>query len=171
MPVYTEILSNEDILNLIPADCKRVFIIGCGACTNESIAFKNNVPIYNVPIGETMYPFATCMELKRIKRVLEDKNYIVKTQYFNDIDGFLCMDDINRELYHLDIEVEPDLIMCLCCPSGLTALKKKIPKIPVVCISKVKGTIAYVYKETDNSRVIVKNKSQVILFGDNHAKL
>lgn len=171
MPVYTEILSNEEIVNLIPEDCKRVFIIGCGACTNESIAFKKKVPIFNILAGETKYPFGTSMELKRIKKDLEDKGYIVNTQYFNDIDGFLCMDDINRELYHLDIEVEPDLIMCLCCPSGLTALKKKISRIPVVCISKVKGTIAYVYEETDNSRVIVKNKSQVILFGDNHAKL
>lgn len=67
MPIYTEIMSDSQILHLIPAQCHKIFLIGCGACTNESLAYKNDIPIYKDCIG-VPYPYATSKELKRIKK-------------------------------------------------------------------------------------------------------
>ena len=46
MPVYTELLSDDEIISIVPKNYHNLLIIGCGACTNESIAYKYGYPIF-----------------------------------------------------------------------------------------------------------------------------
>lgn len=43
MPVYSEVLDDNTIINLV-RDYKNILLLGCGACMNESLAFKNDTP-------------------------------------------------------------------------------------------------------------------------------
>lgn len=45
MPVYSEVLDDNTIINLV-RDYKNILLLGCGACMNESLALKNDTPIY-----------------------------------------------------------------------------------------------------------------------------
>ena len=144
MPVYTEILSDDEIIGIVTDAYKRLLILGCGACTNESIAYRKCYPIFLKKDDEDIYPYATVMELKRVKHLLESKGHEVSIKYFNDIDGFFCMTNVNDDDYCLELDDSVDAILCLCCPCGIAALKRIISTIPLFGISKLKGTLAYV---------------------------
>ena len=106
------------------------------------------------------------MELKRIQRLFEKAGYNVSIKYFNDIDGFFCMKDINKDNYHLDWKEVPDAILCMCCPSGVSALRRAFTSIPSLGITKLRGTLSYVYEDAEGVRMIIKDKSKAIVFGE-----
>lgn len=161
MPIYTEVMSDEQILEMLPAQCCNIFIVGCGACTNESLAYKNDVPIFK-DCTDVLYPYATRMELRRITKMLQKKGFSVEYKYFDDIGRFLCMNNSEQNNYSLEWKKSPDVICCMCCNSGYSAIKKAISSIPIRIISQIKGVISYSFKDIDNSRIIVKEQSIVI---------
>lgn len=166
MPVYTELLSDDQIISIVPDNYHNLLIIGCGACTNESIAFKCGYPIFKLEEEEEIYPYATVMELKRIQNLLEKNGYNVSIKYYNDIDGFFCMKNINNDNYTLEWKNVPDAILCMCCPGGISALKKTVGSIPLLGITKLMGTLSYVYEDREGTRVIIKEKSKAVVFGE-----
>lgn len=168
MPVYTEILSDDEIMRVVSEKYKRVLIIGCGACTNESLAYKCGYPIFKIKDDEKVYPYATFTELKRIQILLEERGYDVSIKYYEDIDGFFCMKDINRDDYVLEWTQMPDVILCLCCPCGIAGLRKVIDGIPLVGISRLKGVLSYSYRDIEGAREIVFEKSKAFILGDNY---
>ena len=165
MPIYTEIMSDSQILHLIPTQCHNIFLIGCGACTNESLAYRNDLPIYKECIGAP-YPYATSIELSRIKKLLQKNGFFVECKYFDDISGFLCMNHLGQNDYSLEWNELPDIILCMCCSSGYAAIKKAIPTILVETVSQIKGVISYSYKDIGNTRIIVKEQSVVVPIKD-----
>jgi hypothetical protein len=76
------------------------------------------------------------------------------------------MKDVNKDNYVLDWREVPDAILCICCPSGLSALRKKYTSIPLLEISKLRGTLSYVYEDMEGMRRIVEDKSKAIVFGE-----
>lgn len=152
---------DSKILDLIPIQCHNIFLIGCGACTNESLAYRNSIPIYKDCVG-VPYPYATSIELRRIEKMLQKNGFSVECKYFNDIGGFLCMNHVGHNDYSLEWKKLPDIILCMCCTSGCEAIKKVIPSIPVIAVSETKGVISYLYEDIDNTRIIIKEQSTVI---------
>ena len=152
---------DSKILDLIPIQCHNIFLIGCGACTNESLAYRNSIPIYKDCVG-TPYPYATSIELRRIKKMLQKNGFSVECKYFNDIGGFICMNHVGQNDYPIEWKKLPDIILCMCCKSGYDAIKKLIHSIPVISVSETKGVISYSYKDIDNTRIIIKEESTVI---------
>lgn len=47
MAVYSEIISNDKILSLMPPSAHSILIVACGGCVNESLAFKNGCQIFD----------------------------------------------------------------------------------------------------------------------------
>ena len=70
----------------------------------------------------------------------------------------------------IELDDSVDAILCLCCPCGIAALKRIISTIPLFGISKLKGTLAYVYKDVhkneQDARVIIPDKSRAIIIGE-----
>lgn len=94
--------------------------------------------------------------------MLQKNGFSVECKYFDDINGFLCMNHLGQNDYPLEWKELPDIILCMCCNSGYVAIKKAISSISVKTMSQVKGVISYSYKDIGNTRIIVKEQSMVI---------
>lgn len=165
MPVYSDILSNESIIRALQGKYKIIAIIGCGACTNESLAYKNFLPIFDTNKNGYIYPYATAAELLRLESFLKSEGYIVETKYFNDINGFVCMREINGENpYPIIWHSEPDIILALCCGCGRDVISEMFPHIPVVKIAQQVGALFYSYVDKNGKRLICRDQSGVVQF-------
>lgn len=163
MPVYSDILSNEKIIRVLQGKYKIVAIIGCGACTNESLAYKNFLPIFDTNKNGYIYPYATAAELLRLESFLKGEGYQVEIKYFNDIDGFVCMRKINGENpYPIIWNSEPDIILSLCCGSGCDVISEMFPHTPIVKITQQVGTLFYSYADENGKRMISRDQSVVV---------
>jgi hypothetical protein len=159
MPIYSETLNDYQILRMIGRKHKRILVIGCGACMNESLAFKYNIPLY---VDNLETPSATIIELKRIKKMLIDNGYQVEIKYYNSINGFYCMTNVSVTEYPLDRSCSPDVILVLSCNSGCEGLRDKLPTAKIIRITELIGGVTYGYKDVDCQRIIVANESMVI---------
>ena len=165
MPVYSNILCDEAIIKILQEKYKKVAIIGCGACTNESLAYKNSLPIFDTNKNGYIYPYATAAELLRLESFLKSRGYQVEIKYFNDIDGFVCMRKISGENpYPIIWHSEPDIILALCCGGGRDVISEIFPHSPVIKITQQVGTLFYSYADENGKRIICRNQSVVVPF-------
>lgn len=163
MPIYSEVFSDTEILGLLNRQYKKVAIVGCGACTNESLAYKNSLPIFVNKHGNIIYPYATVSELLRIKSVLCREKYQVEIQYYNDVEGFVCMKKTSAiDTYAISWDNQPDIILTLCCGAGYETIREMFPKIPVVKITNQIGFLFYSYIDNKTARLICRERSAVI---------
>lgn len=163
MPVYYEILNNEGIMRVLQGKYKKIAIIGCGACTNESLAYKNSLPIFDTNKNGHIYPYATAAELLRLESFLKSEGYQVETKYYNDIDGFVCMSEENGENpYPIIWHSEPDIILALCCGGGREVISETFPHTPVVKIMQQAGALFYSHVDADGKRMICSDQSVVV---------
>lgn len=93
MPIYSEVIDDKSILQILQDKYNKVLLIGCGACMNESLAYKYDMPITK---DSSSVPFATACELARLAKLLSENGFIAETKFYNDIDGFFAW-----EMYQL----------------------------------------------------------------------
>lgn len=165
MAVYSEVLPNDVILRKILAlkDVDRILIIGCGGCMNESLAYKNNLPVYLFENGGEKEPFSTLNELEKIKEYLETNDYSVDLCIIKEGTPILCIysDDYEFEFY-TDNNI-PSIILALCCPAGIVGLRAKLDSnIPIVCITFQKGILAYSFIDSNGKRDIILKNSRIL---------
>jgi hypothetical protein len=67
MAVYSIPFELEEILAEVRGKFQKILVIGCGGCTNESLAYIHKIPITNVN-GHELTPIATNEELEKSKR-------------------------------------------------------------------------------------------------------
>lgn len=164
MAVYSEVLDNQKILTMLKNRYKRVLIIGCGGCMNESLAFKNHLPIFKMDDSLNFIPFAVTQEMIRISIFLKLHEFEVNSFLINEGMPVLCIYSDQNDVFFFEDRNKPDVIVALCCAAGLVGLNAKFrSKIPVLHITKQLGQIAYSYKDLNGERIIVYNKSKAIL--------
>jgi len=159
MPIYSETLKDEDILRILGNRYQNVLVIGCGACMNESLAYRYSLPIFK---GSPDIPYATVLELCRVEKLLADNGYKVETKYYNDINGFYCMTDIAVDSYPTDWTIKQNVILILSCNSGCEGLRLRLPNANIVRITKLIGGIPYEYLDKGDQRIIIKTESTII---------
>lgn len=161
MPIYSEVIDDKSILQILQDKYNKVLLIGCGACMNESLAYKYDMPITK---DSPSVPFATACELTRLAKLLSENGFIAETKFYDDIDGFFCMGDVSIDKYPVDNVASFDIILILSCGAGYLALCDKVPDSKIVKITKSLGSISYSYDDIDNKRYIVKGESKMIPF-------
>ena len=154
MPKYSELLSDEEIIGMISPDSKRILLLACSGCINESLAFKHSLPI--ISYGDTeRYP-AIESECVRLTKLLIAKGFSVDTLYLPP--GTKCIRNLDEEQFSLPSKINPDIILVLACPDGLWGLSKLIKDIPMIRISKWMGTIFYRYHDNGIERRVERGK-------------
>lgn len=162
MPVYSKTIEDAQILQLVQGKYSRIFLIGCGACMNESLALQNDLPITESLEESKIAPCATAYELRRIANILTDHGYQVEIQYFNDIDGFLCTSEIGHQSHKICWTKNPDVILALCCSAGFHAIKEQFSDIDVIKITRQIGLIMYSFSDQTGKRIIDAEQSKII---------
>ncbi len=162
MPIYSETIQNDEILNILKHRCKKVLLIGCGACMNESLAYLHDLPLSVKGEREEYYPIPVIKELKRIAKMLEENGYEVNYEYLAEGSNSRCMIDSTKEIYNVSYESKPEMILVLSCPAGREGIKSTIKDTPVINITRQKGFLFYKYETNlDGSRNIIKKESKV----------
>jgi hypothetical protein len=168
MGVYTEVLPDKEIISKCEG-FNTVVIVGCGSCTNESLAFLNETLITktiqkeNGQIDTIRYE-VTC-EIERIRKTLEVYRHKVEQILINDGKNSVCtIDDNNIELYKRQIPIA-DVYLTLCCPSGQMGLGEIIGNFHTILpIMKVVGTLYCHFEEIEGCQKIIKEKSKILPF-------
>ena len=159
MPIYSNTLSDESILRILRDKYHNILVIGCGACMNESLAYKYKLPIYN---ESPDIPYATVHELGRISELLSKNGYSVTTKYYNDINGFYCMADVSVDRYPIDWSEKPDIILLLSCNAGVDGLQDLLPSVNIVRITELIGGIPYGFNDKGNQRVMDEIETTIL---------
>lgn len=163
MPVYSEVLSDCEIVDLIGKKYNNILIVGCGACMNESLSFKYNIPIFIKDKMGNKIPYAVTQEVIRISRMLSSKGYDARTEVFPEGSNSRCMINNTAPKHLLCLEPKPDAILALSCPSGVFGMEGVIKDIPIVRITKQKGYLAYTYKENEDGSTIMMIENSKVL--------
>lgn len=162
MPIYSESIQNNEILNILKNKYKNVLLIGCGAYMNESLAYLYDLPLSVKGKRDEYYPVPVIKELKRIAKMLEENGYEVNYEYIPEGSNSCCMIDNTKEIYNVSFESKPEIVLVLSCPAGREGIKATIKEIPVIHITKQKGFLFYKYETNlDGSRNIIKKESKV----------
>jgi len=156
MPKYSEVLSDEEILGMINPTYKKVLLLGCGGCMNESLAFKHNLQIISYG-EEKSYP-AIEVECQRLKSVLMNNGFLVDTIILPPGSNARCIRDLGSKPFTLPNRIQPDVILVLACPDGLWGISSRIIDVPLLRISKWGGTIFYRYSDDSKERKIEMGK-------------
>jgi hypothetical protein len=162
MAVYSEVISNESILKSIPENVKNILIVACGGCMNESLAYKNDCPIF-MHVNDEAIPYASFSEAHRIVEFLNIRGYSSNAKVIPCGTPVLCIySEDYKFVFHEDF-FQPDAILALCCDAGLQGLKL-IFSVPVISITKRRGLLFYTYQDLPNgNRITLKKKSATIL--------
>ena len=162
MAVYSEIISDEMILSSIPTKSKNILIVACGGCMNESLAFKNNSPIF-VTENDELVPYASKSEAERIMRFLSDHGFSVRAKTIRDGMPVLCIYSEEYQFEFCEKSFVPDAVLALCCEAGILGLGIRFV-VPVIPITQQLGYLAYTYKDSAGKRNIIRERSKAIFF-------
>lgn len=80
MPLYSQILSNDCILNMINSSYKRILLLGCGGCMNESLAFLHSCLIVIHNETDTFPAIET--KCNRLIELLYSHGFLAKKLFF-----------------------------------------------------------------------------------------
>ena len=161
MAVFSIIFPVEKILSLIQGKYRKVLVVGCGGCNNESLAYVNNWEIcdhIDASIGR-----ATARELDGITSVLTENCFEVKSTA-------VPLGGVNAVCirYNPHPNFKPDVILALCCAAGTFGMRDDLraagDKIPIFQITSNGGQLAYYYFVKDNKRWIDYSRSRVIKY-------
>jgi len=163
MAVYSKIFSDDKLLSLLPENVQNIFIITCGGCANESLAYDNDHPVLVFDKDVSATPYASYVEAKRIATMLETKGFNVNVKTLRGEMSILCVfsKDANDILNMVN---SPDVIITISCVSGALGLQLLIPKTPVIPAAYQVGYISYTYKDEGDHRKILKDHSSCLLF-------
>jgi hypothetical protein len=156
LAVFSEIINEQKLFDSIPYTCKNILVFACGGCINESLAYKDDVPILKG--GQ---PFASKIEAKRISDLLTQKGYDTRIKVLDGEMPVLCIYECSSSAVDSE-QFTPDVILALSCHSGVAGLEMLQAK-PVIPLTNQIGYIAYTYKDIDNDRMMIKTKTTVRL--------
>lgn len=158
MAVYSKILSDKEILSLIPKNSKHILIVACGGCVNESLAYDHDEPIFTFDEDGNVTPYASNIEAKRFAKFLGAEGFAVDIKLLTGDMPVLCIySESGTDI--LDTNNEPDVILTLSCPSGSIGLQV-ITDTPVFPITIQVGYLSYTYKDKDGKRLILRDSSR-----------
>lgn len=170
MGVYTKLIPDSQIKNCC-IGYDAVVILGCGACTNESLAYqKKDGLISEIRIdskGQTFeFPLAVNNEMERISSMLENIGHTVRAMHVNVYGGIaVCnpkVDSINLIKDEIPLG---DVILAICCPAGQLGIKRIIENsIDVLPAVDVVGTLYCHFIKKNGKSIIDKNKCVVCSF-------
>jgi hypothetical protein len=163
MAVFSEIKADSIILGKLGDRYKKILLVGCGGCTNESLAYTNHLPIFDEFEGQRISA-ATKYETDRIKELLENNGYKVEITLIPLSQNALCIrHDGEKFQMNPNSKFEPDVILAMRCLAGAFGIHSDIEgKIQVMPIMEQKGQLAYYYEEKDKKTIIVYEKSAVL---------
>lgn len=169
MGVYTEISSDAHIVAMSKG-FKKVAILGCGACTNESIAYSKGLPLVTrVPqdSGDIQeIPHAVSYEMERIAELLAEQGLVIETKVINAYgEEFVCSaSDEGLESLREAIP-SGDAILALCCPAGQMGIRRILGEtIEILSLVRTTGTLYCHYEDIGEAREIVGKRCSVIPF-------
>lgn len=156
MPQYSEILSDENILNMVKPYYKKVLLLGCGGCMNESLAFLHSSPLVAHGSKDT-FP-ALEFELNRLSKLLESNGLSTKTLIIPPGSNLNCIRNIHGTKFTLPKDFNIDVILVLSCPAGQGGISKTLKNIPLINITKLSGQLYYKFLDDGKKRIIVNGK-------------
>ena len=156
MPQYSQILSDEIILNMVKPYYKKVLLLGCGGCMNESLAFLHSCPLV-VHGKKDTFP-ALESELNRLVELLNNNGLSAKTLILPPESNLNCIRNIHGERFSLPKALPIDVILVLSCPAGQGGLLRTLKNIPMINITKLTGELYYKFLDDGKKRIIVNGK-------------
>jgi hypothetical protein len=162
MPVYSEVLSDQEILKTVRNCYQNVLVIGCGSCMNESLSYLHDLPIFTKDNNGNNVPFSVLSEKKRIVDMLNNEGFHANYQALLPHSNTLCQIDNDKEIYQLSVNSDTEIVLAVCCPAGIIGLKTGV-EIPIIRITKQKGFLAYRHTDdSDGVRRMIQEHSKVL---------
>jgi len=162
MPIYSEPLSDGEILKLLKDNYNHVLLLGCGSCMNESLAYKNDLPIFAKDESGKIVSYAVHSELIRLTNFLKEQGVNTRYELLPEGSNSRCMLNYSEELYPLPLYPRPEIIVSLGCPSCKFGIEMMSDGVPVVKATRQLGYLAYGHvTEADGTRRIIKEKSRL----------
>jgi hypothetical protein len=162
MPVYSEVLNDEEILKLIKDKYKNILVIGCGSCMNESLAYLHDSPIFVKGTDSKINPYSVLIEIQRITNLLYKEGYHASYLALPSHSNTLCQINCDEDIYPLSMDTNTEIILAVCCPAGVSGLKATANGVNIIKITRQKGVLAYRFTDAPNGvRRMVKEYSRV----------
>jgi hypothetical protein len=169
MGVYSNMLSDEILLKAVE-DFKRIIIVGCGGCANDSLAHDKNIPqrmIFLDQLGVKPAPDAVTEEANRLKGIFKSKIKDVGVA-FGAAMCSLCVDEKTDELEWVKACRDVEAVIVLSCSAGVIGVKTRLGKTAkVIPGMKTVGLHFSYYKVFDVEKglfCVDKEKSAFIRF-------
>ena len=163
MPVYSETIAADYIFEKLPHKTNNILIVGCGACMNESLAYKYNTPIFIKNDLNRIIPISIINELERVKLLLAQQGYKSEYEVLPEDSNSRCMINLNQKQYKPNNKMCPDVVLALCCNAGVYGLKKLFKDIPIIKITIQRGVLAYGYKDNSLGQRIIEQEHSIVL--------
>lgn len=172
MSVYSEMLPDDKIFKSL-GNFKRIVIIGCDGCGNDSLAFNKNLSqkaLFDSHQGQyRAVPDAILEEANRLKAKLicaaTDIRIIIAKSLCSNPTG-----DQPAEWIKLCHETEA--VLCLCCSAGILGIKQSLGKTAKVIPGMKTVGVLYLYRIYDPVKGLIcidKNRSVVIPFSNKYS--
>ena len=153
MSNFSSVISDSQILEIVKTkEARRVLILGCNGCMNESLALTRKKPLMNYKKEVPYEPIFS--ECDRICNLL-DKNGITSSfEVLGRENNALCIRDNNQDDYSLSEENLPDLVMIMSCPAGIWSMKECLSGVAVVGSTEYKGVFSFSYIDDTEKKEI-----------------
>lgn len=155
MPIYSRVISNAKIQEIVHHKFKKVLLLACGGCMNESLAYDYHLPIAIHDQGQDIYP-AIQYECNRIISMFRYLGIVSDFRVLPSGSNSRCMINLNAPLYSPSVDLfekkQYDAVLVLSCPAGFIGISQQYIGIPIFIITDQKGMLRYTYD--DNSRTV-----------------
>jgi hypothetical protein len=176
--IFCTLLSDNELLEAIKP-YNSATIVYCVTCTNISVAYQKNLPIYEVKGDEqtgapTIVRRGIVDESIRIKEFL-DSNGIKSSTFEYNIPCLVALDNripnalngAGKDTMLLGASSESEAVLALCCSVGILGLKRRITDgKPIVAGMKTHGISSLDIKMNDTGNLIYadENSAKIIQY-------
>jgi hypothetical protein len=168
MVVFSVTLPDDQLIQSVRG-FKKIVILGCSVCANNSLAYEKGLPLSKMPEDKTAKhimpsPVAIIEEANRLKALLADT---VEHITVDISPGFCIMSDGSTQgsLGHVKTYPDAEAVVALCCVGGAAGLKMRFgDTLKIIPAMKTEGIIvAYMINDEEKGTTnIDKGKSKVI---------
>ena len=168
MVVFSVTLPDEKLLQAAKG-LKKIVVMGCSVCANNSIAYETGLPLSKMPEDSTARhlmpsPVAILEEANRLKALLADT---VEEISVDISPGFCILGDSpgHGALGSVKTYDDVDAVVALCCVGGVAGLKIRYgDSVKIIPAMKTEGIIvAYTVNDKEQGIAnIDREKSRVI---------
>jgi hypothetical protein len=168
MGVYSVMIPDEKLLQAV-AGFKRIVILGCTICANNSLAYDKDVPLNKILVdketGRTRpSPVAIVEEVDRLKAVLGNRVEDISVQ----VGPGLCTmssDSKPDEPEWVKHCRDAEAVVALCCAGGIGGVRTRLGKTVKIIPGMKTAGVNFTYTVHDHARGLVyidKSRSQVM---------